>query len=75
MLFAGRVQDYQVTGLFRDSEGRSVCEERICHNMSKKEAKMDMQMYILRAYSNAIDLDRPIKISCQPVTKSRVAEY
>ncbi|WP_415652500.1 hypothetical protein [Schleiferilactobacillus harbinensis] len=43
--------------------------------MSKKEAKMDMQMYILRAYSNSIDLDRPIKINCSPVTKSRVAEY
>lgn len=69
MLFAQRATDYEVVGLFRNNLGQPVAEKRICHNMSKKEAKMQMKVHLLRAYSETIDLDSPVQIDVHPTNK------
>ncbi|MCD2255362.1 hypothetical protein ACNAN0_09435 [Agrilactobacillus fermenti] len=67
MLFGERIQDYEVTGLFKNNLGKAIAEKRICHNMSKKEAKMQMRVHLLRAYSESIDLNAPVRINVEPV--------
>lgn len=70
MLFAQMAQDYEVTGLFKNTLGKSVSEKRICHNMSKKEAKMQMRIHLLRAYSESIDLNTPVQINVHPAHRN-----
>lgn len=66
MLFAPSTHDYEVTGFFKNNLGKPVSEKRICHNMSKKEAKMQMKVHLLRAYCESIDLNTPVKIDVTP---------
>lgn len=66
MLFKQSTHDYEVTGFFKNNLGKPVSERRICHNMSKKEAKMQMKVHLLRAYSETIDLNAPVKINVAP---------
>lgn len=54
--------DYEVTCVFKDTAGQKVTKKRVCHNVSRREAKMGMKHYIFRSYSNSMDIHHPVKI-------------
>lgn len=62
MLFFDSARDYEVTCSFRNIEGKQIVKKRICHNVSKREAKEGMKHYIFRSYSDSLDIHKPIKI-------------
>ncbi|MFD1671662.1 hypothetical protein ACFQ5M_06125 [Agrilactobacillus yilanensis] len=66
MFFTPSTHDYEVTGCFKNNLGKAVSEKRICHNVSKKEAKMQMKVHLLRAYCESIDLNAPVRIDVEP---------
>ncbi|WP_057769810.1 hypothetical protein [Lactobacillus selangorensis] len=72
MLFVNRTQDFHVMGICYDHAGHQIAEKRVCHNMSKREAKKDMQQHLLKTYSNSINLDSPIKVKVKPVDSANV---
>lgn len=38
---------------------------RVCHQMTKREARDAMQRYLLQHFSDSVDLDAPIKVKVQ----------
>lgn len=71
MFFINQVGDYKVTGTCEDHAGHKIAENRICHNMSKREAKQEMKLHLMQRYANAINLSVPIRVKAlQMVHKS-----
>ncbi|MGR3741327.1 hypothetical protein [Companilactobacillus sp. DQM5] len=66
MLFFGNARDYEVTCIFKNIEGQEITKKRICHNVSRREAREGMKHYIFRSYSDSMDIHKPIKIDTKP---------
>ena len=58
MLFAAHLRDYEVVGQYTDKWGHRHDSSRVCHQMTKREARDAMQRYL-------VDLDAPIKVKVQ----------
>lgn len=69
MLFFGNHGDYEVTCNFLNKEGQAMAKKRICHNVSKKEARDGMRDYVTNRFSDIIDVAHPIKVVAKPTTK------
>ncbi|WP_099974422.1 MULTISPECIES: hypothetical protein [Lactobacillaceae] len=70
MLFFGNDNgDYEVTCQFHSKSGQSIAKKRVCHNVSKKEAREGMMSYITRTFSETIDCTAPIKIIASKTSK------
>ena len=65
MLFAAHLRDYAVTGQYTDKWGQRHDSARVCHQMTKKEAREAMQRYLLQHFSDSVDLSAPIKVKVQ----------
>ncbi|EGF48151.1 hypothetical protein AAULR_19256, partial [Lacticaseibacillus rhamnosus MTCC 5462] len=57
MLFAAHLRDYEVVGQYTDKWGHRHDSSRVCHQMTKKEARDAMQRYLLQHYSDSVDLN------------------
>lgn len=66
MLFLSSIRDYEVIGIFEDNTGKRVIKRRICHNVSRREAKSAMKKYIVSSFSNTLNINKPIKIDTKP---------
>ena len=69
LLLHNHVSDYHVEGTFESAAGQAVCERRVCHNMTKREAKMEMRLHLLQTYADTMNLERPIKIKVTQAIK------
>ena len=69
MLFFGNHGDYEVTCNFLSKEGQTIAKKRICHNVSKKEARDGMRDYVTNRFSDIIDVAHPIKVVAKLATK------
>ena len=65
MLFAAHLRDYEVVGQYTDKWGHRHDSSRVCHQMTKKEARDAMQRYLLQHYSDSVDLNAPNKVKVQ----------
>lgn len=66
MLFLSGIRDYEVIGVFEDNNGQRVIKKRICHNVSRREAKNAMKKYIVSSFSSTLNIHKPIKIDTKP---------
>ncbi|MFC6322879.1 hypothetical protein [Companilactobacillus baiquanensis] len=66
MLFFGNHGDYEVTCKFLNKEGQRIAKKRVCHNVSKKEARDGMRDYITNRFSDTIDVAQPIRVIAKP---------
>ncbi|GKQ42185.1 hypothetical protein RD055328_01080 [Companilactobacillus sp. RD055328] len=62
MFLFDRAKDYEVTCVFKDNSGQKITKKRVCHNVSRREAKEGMKHYIFRSYSNSMDVRQSLKI-------------
>ena len=69
MLFFGNHGDYEVTCNFLSKEGQTIAEKRVCHNVSKKEARDGMRDYVTNRFSDIIDVAHPIKVVAKLTAK------
>jgi hypothetical protein len=49
-----------------NKEGQRIAKKRVCHNVSKKEARDGMRDYITNRFSDTIDVAQPIRIVAKP---------